>query len=241
MTPTEAADRLDHDQGGHLAAGQHVVADGDLSIDEVVHDPGVDTFVAAAEQAETPRPRRAPGPWLGRACVHLVPSGTAGGEDRLLRPPRTRARPSAPCRRHRRRASRPRCDADRWSRPADRGSGCPAAPCPRLPEEGLRGRSLDQVREDGEDIDAHARQRGTGPIPRDQSAIPGMPRSGRSPMISVSRSASKSASVSSTKQMDRSSSDTAPWMLAQMRWASSASPPRGPRPAAPGQRGRPGR
>ena len=48
----EAGHRLDHDQGGQLAAGQHDVADRQLAVDQVVGHPLVDPLVAAAEQRE---------------------------------------------------------------------------------------------------------------------------------------------------------------------------------------------
>ena len=41
---------LDHDKGSQLAASEHEIADGELSIDEVVGNPLVHTFVAPAEE-----------------------------------------------------------------------------------------------------------------------------------------------------------------------------------------------
>ena len=48
----QADDGVQHDQGGELAAGQHVVADGEFFHRVGVDDALVDAFVAAAEQDE---------------------------------------------------------------------------------------------------------------------------------------------------------------------------------------------
>ena len=68
----EPGDRLEHDHRGHLAAGQHVVADRQLAVDEVVAHPLVDALVAAAQQREPVRARPARGP---RAWSNRAPAG----------------------------------------------------------------------------------------------------------------------------------------------------------------------
>ena len=109
----EARHRLDHDQRGRLAAGEHEVADRELAVAEVVGDALVDALVAAAQQRE-PRPggelrARAP----GRTAVRPARAGTADAAERRPRPRRTAARASSPCPRHRRTACRRRCDDGR--------------------------------------------------------------------------------------------------------------------------------
>jgi hypothetical protein len=47
---TEPGDGIDHHQGGELAAGQHVVTDGELPVGQVLGDSLVDTLVAATDQ-----------------------------------------------------------------------------------------------------------------------------------------------------------------------------------------------
>ena len=62
----EPGDRLDDHERGRLAAREHVVADRELAVAEVVGDTLVDALVAPAQQREARRPRRA------RSAIALV-------------------------------------------------------------------------------------------------------------------------------------------------------------------------
>ncbi len=46
----EACDRVDHHEGGRLTAGEHVVADRQLAVAQVIGNPLVDALVAPAEE-----------------------------------------------------------------------------------------------------------------------------------------------------------------------------------------------
>src|ERR1700732_4549341 len=48
----QPADRIDHHQRGELAAGQHVVPDGDFLVDQVRGDPLINSLVPSADQIE---------------------------------------------------------------------------------------------------------------------------------------------------------------------------------------------
>ena len=95
---TQPGHRLDHDERGRLAAGEHVVADRQLAVAEVVGDPLVDALVAAAQQREAAAGRRA------RAAIAWSKRRPLGRQQeqraRRLRPPRPRrtaAPASSPC------------------------------------------------------------------------------------------------------------------------------------------------
>ena len=56
MTPgQEPGDGFDNHDGRRLPPGQHVVADRELPVDEMLRHPLVDPFVAAAQQREAAR------------------------------------------------------------------------------------------------------------------------------------------------------------------------------------------
>ena len=69
----QPTDRLDHDHRRHLSPGQHVVADRQLAVDEVLAHPVVDALVATAQQRE---------PVAGRqlGCHRLVETAAAGAQ-----------------------------------------------------------------------------------------------------------------------------------------------------------------
>src|SRR5216683_482057 len=48
----QPTDGVDHDHGGKFASRQHVVADGDLLVDQVRRDPLIDALIASADQVE---------------------------------------------------------------------------------------------------------------------------------------------------------------------------------------------
>ena len=48
----QPGDRFDDDERGGLPAREHEVADRELAVAQVIGDPLVDTFVAAADQRE---------------------------------------------------------------------------------------------------------------------------------------------------------------------------------------------
>ena len=93
----QPADRLEHHHRRHLAAGQHVVADRELAVDEVLVHPLVDALVAAAQQGEAVAGRELARPGPGRGAGRRGRAAAAGGAGRPPRPPRTAARASAPC------------------------------------------------------------------------------------------------------------------------------------------------
>ena len=78
----QAGDGLDDRDGGHLAAGQHEVAERQLAVDQVVGDPLVDALVAAAEQREPRRGRPAPPPRPGRSAGRPARAAAAAGAGR---------------------------------------------------------------------------------------------------------------------------------------------------------------
>ena len=88
----EPSDGLDHDQRGHLAAGQHEVADRQLVVDEVLAHPLVDALVAPAQQREAVRRRQRTRLALVEALGRRGRAGTAAAPDRRPRPRRTAAR-----------------------------------------------------------------------------------------------------------------------------------------------------
>ena len=194
MTPGhQAADGLDDHEGGDLASGEHVVADRQLAIDEMVGDPLVDAFVAAAQQREPVGvpPARVPSP--DRTADHRARAGAAAGAGRRPRRPRTRARARAPCRLRRRTARRRLIGAGRSHRRAGRGrggrAGRAAAPCPTgSPEE-----PLDELGEDREDVDA-----GRGHDPGVTTILPVVPR-----LPSAARAAAAS-SIGATREISGS-------------------------------------
>ena len=139
--------------------GEHVVADRQLAVAEVVGDPLVDALVAAAQQREArrrPRARRATA-WSNRRPRGREQEQRAGRVGRLDRG-EERLRASSPCPRRRRRACRRRCGDGRWCARAGRARARRAdprhAPCPR--SEASSG-PREVLREDGEDVDAHGR------------------------------------------------------------------------------------
>ncbi len=67
----QARDGLDDDTGRHFSAGQHVVADRDFPIDQVLPDPMIDALVASAQQTEPSG--------IGEPSGHgLIETATAG-------------------------------------------------------------------------------------------------------------------------------------------------------------------
>src|SRR5438874_13071684 len=61
----QAADGIDHDQGGQLAAGQHEVADRELAIGQLLRHPLIHTLVAPADQVAVGLTGQRPGQTLG--------------------------------------------------------------------------------------------------------------------------------------------------------------------------------
>ena len=77
----EPGDGLDDHERGRLPPGQHVVADRELAVDQVVGDPLVDPFVAPAQQGEPALDAVSPvaGQLLGHAAGRADgPRGRAG-------------------------------------------------------------------------------------------------------------------------------------------------------------------
>ena len=128
---TQAGDGLDHQAGGHLAAGQHDVADAELAVDEVLADPVVDALVAPAQQAEPVAAGQLVGERLVEAAPARARAGTAAAAGRRPRRRRRSARASSPCRRRRRTGRRRRCGARRWCGRAGRGMRRSSSPAVR--------------------------------------------------------------------------------------------------------------
>ena len=122
--------------GRHLPAGQHVVADRQLAVDQVLADAVVDALVAPAQQAEALARGQLLWPRPGRSGGHRARGGAGAGAARRPRRWRTPARGAAPCRPRRRRGRRRRCGGRRWCARAGRGS---AGPRGRWPGPGREG------------------------------------------------------------------------------------------------------
>ena len=153
----QSGHRLDHGEGGHLTAGQHEVADGQLAVDEVVGDPLVDALVAAAQQART---RRRPASSVGPGLVE-TPAAGSEQEQRPGRVDRLDAAKTGSGREHHagarhRRGCRRRSGADRRSperRSWTRRSSNPARPA--LPIRLASRPRGHQVGKNSEHVDAH--------------------------------------------------------------------------------------
>ena len=151
----QPGDRLDHDEGGRLPAGQHEVADRQLAVDQVRAHPLVDPLVAPAQQARTPAPAASS---AARAWSKRRPPGSSrkqrAGAARPPPPRRTPARATAPSRR-----------PPPNGRVVDRAvavGGVVAqvvdphvdhAPLARPAEQALAAKRVDEAGEDREDVD----------------------------------------------------------------------------------------
>ncbi len=163
MTPgTRRATASMTTSGGRLAPGQHVVADRQLPVDQVVDDPLVDSLVAAAQQARS-RPTATCARAASSSATALVEAtarrdrgGTAAGAGRPPPPRRRRARGEH--------HAGPAAEGGVVDRPAGRRpaparrswirrSSSPAARA--RPRSEPVAEVLEEVREDGEDVDAH--------------------------------------------------------------------------------------
>ena len=133
----QPGDRLGDDQHGHLAPGQHVVAERDL-LDRhprgrVLGHPRVDALVAPAGEHQPGLGGEPRGGGLGERGARPAsarPGGAAGRRAGRARPARgPTARAASPCPGRRRRACRRRCGGRRRSSAAGRARR--PATCPR--------------------------------------------------------------------------------------------------------------
>jgi hypothetical protein len=154
----EATHGFQHDHGRHLPAVEHVVAHRELVVDQVAGHPGVDPFVPTTEQAEALAGREVPGqglvePTATRAEEEQGPGrvhGLDAGEHGLGHEDHAR---SAPERRVVHRPVRvPGLRAEVVGPHVEQ-----AVPSRLAEQAGLR-EAVDQVGEDGEDVDAHGRR-----------------------------------------------------------------------------------
>ena len=153
----QPADRLEHHHGGHLSPAEHVVADRQLAVDQVLAHPLVDALVAAAQQAEAIGARQLAGPALVETAARRA---QVEQRSRRLSPLDRREH---------------RLGHEHHAGPATEGRVVHAAVRIRgdgaevvdpdvehagllgLAEQALAGEALDHGREDGEDVDPHAR------------------------------------------------------------------------------------
>ena len=125
--------RVDHHRRRQFAAAQHIIADRDLFVGQVLGHALVHAFVAAADQQQLGTLAQAGWPCAWSNSRPCAESSTTFCPARAFRPDRFHRREdrlatSAPCLRRRRTAGRPPSCAGRASSRADCVCGCRAGP-----------------------------------------------------------------------------------------------------------------